>query len=148
MQRIPDFVRYVQGQHGTSFDATYAALGQYGRTNGIINELISAQVLADEGISCSPQQILVTVGCQEAMELCVRNLCRAHDDIVLVRSPTYIGITGVADLSGTELAAFSRDDDSILQSFMETVTSVERLGKRPRALYLIPDFDNPTGSVL
>lgn len=124
-------------------------LAQYGRTNGIIGELVARQVLADESIACQGDSIVTTAGCQEAIALCLGVLCRDENDVVLVRSPTYIGLTGAADLHGVALAplvcpAF----DELPDALEHEVRRLRRLGKRPRAIYVIPDFDNPTGSVL
>ena len=148
-RRIPEFVRHLQAQRGTSFEASFNLLAQYGNTNGLINGLIARQVLQDEGIACTPEQVLVTAGCQEAMDLCVTTLCRDPEDVLLVRSPTYIGITGIADLNRIELVPFScAEGDGIASRLAEAIACAEHRGKRPRALYLVPDFDNPTGVVL
>ncbi|MES2937938.1 MAG: PLP-dependent aminotransferase family protein [Pseudomonadota bacterium] len=149
MQRIPEFVRHLQERMGGSFDDRFKQLAQYGRTNGIINELIAAQVLRDEGVAADAGRVVVTAGCQEAMDLCVTTLCRDPDDVLLVRSPTYIGITGVADINGIEIVHFSCEpEDSIAEALTAAIRETRQRGKRPRALYLVPDFDNPTGTVL
>ncbi|MBA2675523.1 PLP-dependent aminotransferase family protein [Ramlibacter sp.] len=149
MQRIPEFVRHLQGRLGGSFDDTFKQLAQYGRTNGIINELISIQTLRDEGVASEAGHVIVTAGCQEAMDLCVTTLCREPDDVLLVRSPTYIGITGVADINGIEIVHFScAAADSVADALTAAIRGARQRGKRPRALYLVPDFDNPTGTVL
>ena len=149
LQRIPAFVRYLQERLGGSFDERFNQLAQYGRTNGIIHELVAAQVLRDEGIAADAAHVVVTAGCQEAMDLCVTTLCRDPEDVLLVRSPTYIGITGVADLNGIGLVHFScGPDDSIAGALTAAIRQARARGKRPRALYLVPDFDNPTGTVL
>ncbi len=146
---IPNFARHFANQRQLSFSTAMNLLAQYGRTNGIINDLIVKQVHNDEGINCTDRQILVTSGCQEAIDLCVRNLCKDESDVLLVRSPTYIGITGVAYLNGIEIAPIANCiGDDIVQGLRRTVGEIRCRGKRPRALYLIPDFDNPTGTVL
>lgn len=148
-QRIPEFVRHLAHELGIGFDDAFNKLAQYGRTNGIIHPLIARQVALDEGLPCEPAQVLVTAGCQEAMELCVKALCREPDDVVLTRSPTYIGITGVADLHRIGLVHFRCDEgEPVPQALAGAVEQALRQGKRPRALYLVPDFDNPTGTVI
>lgn len=148
-RRLPLFVRHLQAVHGTSFEVSFNRLAQYGNTNGLINDLVARQVGQDEGIRCQPSQLLITAGCQEAMDLCVTTLCREPGDVLLVRSPTYIGITGVADLNRIEMAPFScADGDSFTARLIAAADAAERSGKRPRAVYLVPDFDNPTGQVL
>lgn len=147
--RIPDFVRRHAALNATSEEVALRLLAQYGRTDGIVNDLIAEQVRNDENILCDGRQIIVTVGCQEAIELCVRSLCRDAGDVVLVRSPTYIGVTGVADLNGIAIAPFGGDDlDSLAEALDAAATALEREGRHARAVYLVPDFDNPTGSVL
>ncbi len=149
IERLPVFVHHFARQKETSFESAFNILAQYGRTNGIIGDLIAEQLRFDEGISCNAAQVLVTVGCQEAIDLCVTHLCPGPDDVVLVRSPTYIGITGVADLNGIEISSFScNDDGGIAQALRQAAHAVEVRGKHPRVLYLVPDFDNPTGTVL
>ena len=149
VRRIPDYVAHLQAALGRGFDATFDLLAQYGPTNGLITDLVAAQLARDEGVECTPAQVLLTAGCQEAMALCATALCPDPGDVLIVRSPTYIGITGVADLNGIELASFScAEGGDVAQALADCVAQVERQGKRPRAVYLVPDFDNPTGAVL
>jgi (S)-3,5-dihydroxyphenylglycine transaminase len=146
---FPAFARHYGAANGMSQERAVNMLSQYGRTNGIIDDLIVRQLANDEGICCQRQQIIVTAGCQEAIELCLRALFVEQGDVLLVKSPAYIGITGVAELHGIETAGFSCEnvEDSMLV-LRDTVERLERAGKRPKALYLVPEFDNPTGTVL
>ncbi|MBJ7311026.1 PLP-dependent aminotransferase family protein [Rugamonas sp. CCM 8940] len=148
MAQFPLFARHFAAAHSLSEEAAVNVLSQYGRTNGIIDDLIAAQVGLDEGIACGREQIIVTAGCQEAIELCLRALFESERDVLLVRSPAYIGITGVAELHGIEVAGLSCAVDDTLAFLRAAVERLEGEGKRPRALYLVPDFDNPTGAVL
>lgn len=149
MTWIPEFVAYQAKNRGTDLTETFSLLAQYGRTNGIINDLIARQLSHDHAIECSPDRILVTAGCQEAMELLIKTLCDGPEDVVLVRDPCYIGITGVAVLNKVELAPFDCDHvDEVPRALRAAVARARQQGKRPRAFYVVPDFDNPTGSVL
>jgi (S)-3,5-dihydroxyphenylglycine transaminase len=149
ISRLPLFVEHFARQHGLAYETARNLIGQYGRTNGIMCDLIARQLALDEGVSCDPKQIVVTAGCQEAMSLCITHLCRHPDDIILARSPAYIGITGIADLNGIGISPFASDDSKPLAAALEDVIrNARREGKRPRVLYLVPDFDNPTGNVL
>ncbi|HEY2792218.1 MAG TPA: PLP-dependent aminotransferase family protein, partial [Micromonosporaceae bacterium] len=56
---------------------------QYGRTNGILGDLIARLLATDEGIDTSPEAIAVTTGCQEAMVIVLRALCAAPQDVIL-----------------------------------------------------------------
>lgn len=140
--------RYAQ-THSLDAGAASNLIAQYGKTNGIVNDLIARQQRRDEAILCDPANVIVTAGCQEAMALCATELCMQRSDVLLVRSPTYIGITGVADVHGIELAPFRADRESeFLPALAAAVERAERCGKSARALYLVPEFDNPTGTVL
>jgi (S)-3,5-dihydroxyphenylglycine transaminase len=148
---IPRFVQYFSGEHGYTEKKSYDLLGQYGKTNGIINDLISKQLLNDESIACSADQILVTAGCQEAMSLCAEVLCCEPRDVILVRNPTYIGITGAADSKGISIESFEPINNTAIGFYTAIDTAIERIkitGKRVKVLYLIPDFDNPTGELM
>lgn len=145
---MTQFASYFAERNELSLERAYKLLAQYGRTNGMINELIAEHLAIDQAMSCSDSNIVVTAGCQEAIELCVKTLCRDHDDVVLVRTPTYIGITGVCESSGIEMASFSGARAGMLDGLANAVERLERAGKTPKLLYLIPDFDNPTGDVL
>ncbi|PXX33693.1 PLP-dependent aminotransferase family protein [Undibacterium pigrum] len=145
---ISRFTAYFADKNNISVTRANSLLAQYGKTNGIISDLISKHLLADESIKCQPDQIIVTVGCQEAIELSVKSLCQDKNDVVIVRTPTYIGITGVCELNGIELASFKAEQNNTLDGLRASVDALERCGKTPRVLYLIPEFDNPTGDVL
>ncbi len=148
-QRLGEFVGHLQRSRGLGLDAAFKRLAQYGPTAGLINPLIAEQVRSDEGIPAEPSRVLVTAGCQEAMQLCVTTLCREAGDVLLVRSPSYIGITGIAQLGRVELAHFNcGEGESLPGRLGQALERLDALGKRVRALYLVPDFDNPTGGVV
>jgi (S)-3,5-dihydroxyphenylglycine transaminase len=146
---IREFQTYVANRNGQAFLDAGRDLAQYGKTNGVVNELIAQQLHVDEGIECCASQIVVTSGCQEAIALCISTLCSKPGDVILARNPTYIGVTGAADFAGIEIVPVdvhpTEDWKSVLA---HTIERLRRLGKRPRALYLTPEFDNPTGTVL
>lgn len=149
LAHVPRFISHWSERTGRDIRASTALLGQYGPTSGIINDIVARQVALDEGIACGPDQVFMTAGCQEALLLCCRELCRAGEDVILVRNPTYIGITGVADLSGIDLWPVQEGDGATFaDALTEAIVAVRRAGKRPRLLYLIPEFDNPTGTTL
>ncbi|MGW2050543.1 aminotransferase-like domain-containing protein [Streptomyces sp. NPDC001858] len=125
------------------------AIFQYGPTSGQIRELIADSLRKDEGIDVSPEAIVVTVGCQEAMLLTLRALIANHDDVLLVASPCYVGITGAARLLDVELTAVEERSDGLRCADVEAAIKAERArGRRPRALYVVPDHSNPSGVTL
>jgi (S)-3,5-dihydroxyphenylglycine transaminase len=147
-----DVERYLQvfrdhlastGLSGSSIDRT---LLQYGRTNGIIGDLIARTLAVDEGIDVPARAVMVTAGCQEAMTIALRGVCAEPEDVVLAVEPCYVGFTGAARILGIEVvpvpeAADGLDPDAVLRVARE----VRESGRRPRALYVVPNFANPSG---
>ncbi|WP_236005616.1 aminotransferase-like domain-containing protein [Amycolatopsis pittospori] len=124
-------------------------LYQYGPTAGQIRTLIADSLREDEDIHVPPESIVVTVGAQEAMLLTLRALVSGPDDVVLVASPCYVGVIGAARLLGIEIAPVDERADGLSCADVETVILDERaLGRRPRALYVVPDHSNPSGNTL
>lgn len=146
---VPRYIDHFARVEGLQSGAAAALLAQYGRTAGMINALVAAQLGRDEGLVCAPEQVLITAGCQEALSLCLAALCREEGDVILARNPTYIGVTGIADLAGMDLVPLlDLGPADWSGSLRATVTALKARGKRPRVLYLIPEFDNPTGEVM
>lgn len=113
---------------------------QYGRTKGIVHDLVARNLAVDEDIHVDPEAIVVTVGCQEAMVLTLRALRADPSDVLLAVSPTYVGITGAARLLDFPVLPVTEDDD-----LAAVVKAARADGLRPRACYVMPDFANPSG---
>lgn len=113
---------------------------QYGRTKGIVHDLVARNLAVDEDIHVDPEAIVVTVGCQEAMLLTLRALRAGATDVLLAISPTYVGITGAARLLDFPVLPVAEDDD-----LAAVVKAARADGLRPRACYVMPDFANPSG---
>lgn len=123
-------------------------LGQYNRTNGIITDVIAQHLLVDEGIHVASSGVMVTVGAQEAMAVLLTGLFDAARDILLVSDPTYIGITGLARILGIRVVPIAAGDEGLdADAVDEAIVRYSREG-RVRALYDIPDFNNPLGTSL
>ncbi|MEU6431042.1 PLP-dependent aminotransferase family protein [Microbispora sp. NPDC046973] len=121
-------------------------LFQYGPTAGLIRELIAASLREDEGIDVPVESVVVTAGCQEAMFLVLRALMADRDDVLLLTSPCYVGITGAARVLGVEVAAVPEREDGLAREDIETVVKEQvAAGRRPRAIYVTPDHSNPSG---
>jgi (S)-3,5-dihydroxyphenylglycine transaminase len=100
----------------------------------------------DEDIVVEANDVAVTVGCQEAMCLCLLALCGNPGDVALVAVPAYIGISGAARLLGIEIASVPCADDGVdMEALEDSVVKLRAAGKTPRAFYLSPDSSNPTG---
>ena len=145
LQSIGAFQEYDAARNGYDAAAALRRVAQYGRTNGIINDLVAKHLASDARLRCESENIIITNGCQEAISLLVQELC-GERDVVLARDPTYTGITGAALGAGVSIEPVG--DGDLAEALRETIARVRKAGKTPRLLYLIPDFDNPTGTVI
>ncbi|MEU9850941.1 PLP-dependent aminotransferase family protein [Streptomyces sp. NPDC047985] len=150
IQRYIDrFCAHLRQERGFSDEEVRRTLFQYGRTKGIIHELIARNLESDEAINVDPESIVVTVGCQEAMVMVLRALRTDDRDVLMTVSPSYVGITGAARLVDMKVATVSVGDSGIDFDALDAVVRETReKGLRPRALYLVPDYSNPTGLTL
>ncbi|MBV1856100.1 PLP-dependent aminotransferase family protein [Catellatospora sp. NEAU-YM18] len=142
------YVAYLAEQ-GASPVQIRRALMQYGRTNGQIHGLIARMLSTDDGIDVPAEAISVTAGCQEAMVMVLRGLCAGPDDVLLAAEPCYVGITGAARILGIEVVPVPEGRDGLDPARVaEVARAVRDSGRTPRALYLVPDFSNPSGLCL
>jgi (S)-3,5-dihydroxyphenylglycine transaminase len=140
------FCQYLTDDLGYTAQEVRRAVFQYGRTKGIIHELVAANLQLDEGIAIDPESVVVTVGCQEAMFLVLRALRASERDVLLAVSPTYVGLTGAARLVDLPVAPVATGPDGIdLDDLVAVVRRERAAGRRPRACYVMPDFANPSG---
>jgi len=102
-----------------------------------------AQVLASQGIETGPDNILVTAGSQQALSL-VAQLVLAPGDGVVVEGPTYAGALDVFRARGARIHTVGVDEDGMDMGALEDVLARHR----PRLIYTIPNFHNPTGACL
>ena len=123
------------------------SLGQYNRTKGIINTLISKYLKKDERISTNPEDILVTVGTQESLALAVITLCDRENDVIIVEDPTYVGITHLSIIAGYQVEPVPVNHDGLsLKILEEKIKQNKKRGKKVKIVYVIPDYQNPTGN--
>ncbi len=131
---------------GYTAEQARTALMQYGPTNGIIRDLLARTVTNDEGIHAPAKSYVVTVGAQEGMLLVLRALFATPSDVLLVASPCYVGITGAARLLDIPVVPVPEGEYGVDPvELARIVGQVRASGRRPRALYLVPDFANPSG---
>jgi (S)-3,5-dihydroxyphenylglycine transaminase len=141
------YTDYLARERGMSAPEISRLLFQYGRTNGLIHELVARTVEHDEGIEVSPDALVITVGAQEGMLLTLRALIRGPEDAILVSSPCYVGITGVARLLDATVEPVPEGPDGFEPATLRAaIARVRAAGRRPRAFYVVPDFANPTGT--
>jgi (S)-3,5-dihydroxyphenylglycine transaminase len=139
------YVGHLRAQ-GISEARVRQAILQYGRTNGQLGAMIARMLEVDEDIRVPADSVMVTSGCQEAMIIALRGLCAGPEDVVLAAEPCYVGFTGAARVLGITVVPVPETARGLRP---ETVARVARevraSGRRPRALYVVSNFANPSG---
>jgi (S)-3,5-dihydroxyphenylglycine transaminase len=126
-----------------------SALFQYGPTAGRIQELIARSLRDDENVDIPVESIVVTVGCQEAMLLVLRALIAGPQDVFLVSSPCFVGITGAAKLLDIDVTEVEEPEDGFRCADLDAAIRAELArDRRPRAIYVVPDHSNPAGTTM
>jgi len=126
-----------------------AGVLQYGPTRGY-EPLLEAilGVLAGRGITASRDELMVTSGSQQGIDLIGRVLI-TPGDAVLVELPAYTGAIAAFRNAQAHLVGVPQDEDGIDLEALDAVCLRERkAGRRVNLLYLVPNFQNPTGSLL
>ena len=122
---------------------------QYGSGQGdpTLREQI-LEVMAQEGISAHADDIVVTTGSQQALDLVTR-IFIDPGDVVLAESPSYVGALGVFAAYQAQVAHVASDDDGLVpQALEERILGLRAAGKRIKFLYTVPNFHNPAGTTM
>ncbi len=130
LQTCADYVLLVHG---------YEVL-QYGKSRGYpeLRELIA------EGKGVDASRIIVGQGSLQLQDLCARMLVNPGD-VVYVEEPTYDRTLTILKRAGAQVAGFPLEEDGV---DVEAVEKRLEAGDRPILFYLIPDFQNPSGTLL
>jgi 2-aminoadipate transaminase len=117
---------------------------QYGPTRGLprLCESIAA-IGRERGIDCTAEDVIVTTGSQQALDLIAHTLLDPGD-VVAVELPTYIGGSASFFARSAELAGVQQDDEGIVPESLRDLASRRRI----KLLYTIPNFQNPSGRLM
>ncbi|MCW3003231.1 MAG: putative transcriptional regulator, GntR family [Conexibacter sp.] len=126
-------------------DSTPAAL-QYGPTDGLaITKDAIRHVMAAEGAEVDPEDILVTTGGQQVIDLVCKTLIDPGD-VIVAEAPTYPGAIPAFSSYEADVVQIEMDADGMPIDVLEdTLDRLEREGRRPKFIYTIPNFQNPGG---
>ena len=119
---------------------------QYGSGQGepMIREAI-CEVMRLEGVQAHPDDVTVTVGSQQALDLVTRIFCDPGD-VVLCEAPSYVGALGVFRAFQCDVAHVAMDEQGLdPQALREAVAALRAAGRTVKFLYTIPNFHNPAG---
>jgi 2-aminoadipate transaminase len=134
--------RFEEACHKVLSQQAASAL-QYGATEGYepLRELI-ANNMARYGIKAKAENVLITSGSQQALDLIGKLFINAGDR-VLVEAPTYLGALQAFNVYGAEYLSVPVDDDGLRTELVE-----RPLRSGPKFMYILPNFQNPAGTTL
>ena len=119
---------------------------QYGPTEGMAATVgCIVEVMAAEGTSVDPADVIVTTGGQQVIDL----VCKAlidPGDVIVAEAPTYPGAVPTFSAYQADVEQIEMDGDGMPIDELETM--LDRLqgeGRRPKFIYTIPNFQNPGG---
>jgi len=122
---------------------------QYGPTRGyrpLLDTIVA--IMAHRGIATRLEELLVTTGSQQGLDLVARVLVDPGD-VILVELPTYVGAISAFRNQQASLVGVPQEADGIdLAALDETCERVRREGRRVKFLYVVPNFQNPTGLLI
>lgn len=145
---IDRYVKHLRDQ-GVPEARITRLLFQYGPVNGFIQDEVALMLKQDENIDVPAEAIMITHGFQEAALVALRGLFSSPDDVLLAVSPAYVGIRGAARMLDIPLRGITEGPDGLEpEAVAAAARAVRAEGKRPVAVYLVPDFSNPSGTVL
>lgn len=109
---------------------------------GLLRKLIAQRMEKNFGTKFNADEIIITNGSQQALDMTGMMLID-KDDVILFETPSYLGALNALKAYEAELVAVPTDEDGIIID--ELKKTLETYGSRIKLIYVIPDFQNPTG---
>jgi 2-aminoadipate transaminase len=125
-------------------DATAGAVLQYGATEGwapLKDALVD--LMAAKGITVKPDGLITTTGSQQALDLIGKTMISPGDKVI-VEGPTFLATIQCFKLYGADLISAPIDGDGVMVDELEKLI----IQHKPKLVYLIPTFGNPSGAML
>ena len=110
----------------------------YGPLRIMVRDYVSAL-----GIQCSAENVLITGGAQQGIDLVVQALM-SEGDTMVTATPTYIGIIDIARTRRVQIHSIPMDEFGIRTDCLEHYL----MEHHPKLIYVMPTFQNPTGQVM
>lgn len=123
---------------------------QYGTTEGqnILKKELVRMVKETENITITPEQILVVSASQQALDMFARMFVNPGDSIITA-CPTYLGALQAFQVLGADILGVASDGDGVLvEDLAAKLELLHKQGKPCKFIYLVPDFQNPTGTTI
>ena len=122
---------------------------QYGPTEGLalVKECIR-DVMREESMEVDLEEVLVTTGGQQVIDLVCKTLLDPGD-VVVCEAPTYPGAVPTFCAYEADVVQVTMDRDGMrIDELSDTLERLEREGRRPKFIYTVPNFHNPAGVTL
>jgi len=139
----PDSYAALMGQ--VAREACARAL-QYAPTEGLtsVKECV-AEVMAAEATPVDPDDVLVTTGGQQVIDLMCKTLIDPGD-VIVAEAPTYPGAVPAFCAYEADVEQVEVDGDGMRMDLLEaTLEALDASGRRPKFIYTVPNFQNPAG---
>nr|WP_192764039.1 PLP-dependent aminotransferase family protein [Actinomadura algeriensis] len=139
----------VGGMIGDLVAGKGAEVLQYGSAQGdeLLREHI-CEVMALEGVHGSADDVVVTVGAQQALDL-ITKIFIDPGDVILAEAPSYVGALGTFASYQADVVHVPMDDGGLEPAALrENLDRLRREGRRVKFLYTVPTFQNPAGVTL
>jgi DNA-binding transcriptional MocR family regulator len=145
-----DAVGAMLAELGSTHGATTLQYG-IGQGDPMLRERI-CDVMTLSGIDvksgASPDDVVVTVGGQQAIDL-ISRVFLDPGDVVLAEGPSYVGALGVFQAAEADVVHVPMDDEGLIPAALcEAIAAVTKAGKRAKFLYTVPAHQNPAGVTL
>ena len=128
-------------------------LATYGLNSGPLGyrplrEFLAGKLKGHAGIECSPDEILITSGSMQGLDL-INSLLLAKGDTVLIEQETYGGALTKLNKLGVNVVGIPLDDEGLrLDALEEKFAELKKKGVTPKYIYTIPTVQNPTGAIM
>jgi 2-aminoadipate transaminase len=133
---------------GVAADSCARSL-QYAPTEGLATlKSCIAEVMAEEGTIVDPDDVLVTTGGQQVIDLVCKTLIDPGD-VIVAEAPTYPGAIPTFCSYQADVVQIGLDSDGMrIDELEDTLDQLDREGRTPKFIYTVPTFQNPAGTTM
>jgi len=117
---------------------SYCSTSGYGK----LRELLAQRMRDKFGLDYKTEEVVITSGSQQALDMSSM-LFINKGDIVLFETPSYLGAVNALRAYEAELCGLPTDRNGLVMDALKQ--ALDRYGERVKMIYVIPDFQNPTG---
>ena len=124
-----------------------AAALQYSVTDGIpeLRDWIAARMRARHGVDAGPEDVVITSGSQQGLDLFAR-VFLDPGDVVALENPSYLGAIQAFDAYEPSYLPVASDAQGIIPGALDA--ALRAADPLPKFLYVVPNYENPTGNTL